>query len=95
MAANNTSSFNYRNVAGTMKLSNHARGQALDLNPKINPWIKEKKIDPPNGSYDPKVPGTLTEDSLVTKKFLELGWGWGGRWSAYKDYQHFEKVVEQ
>jgi hypothetical protein len=26
--------------------------------------------------------------SLV-RAFDEIGWGWGGRWSASRDYQHF------
>lgn len=39
MEANNTSCFNYRVVDGTKKLSKHAYGLAIDLNPFYNPYI--------------------------------------------------------
>jgi poly-gamma-glutamate synthesis protein (capsule biosynthesis protein) len=38
MAADNTSAFNFRTVAGTSLLSQHARGLAIDINPVENPW---------------------------------------------------------
>src|SRR5690606_3853863 len=34
---NDTTSFNFRYVAGTEKLSKHAFGLAIDINPKNNP----------------------------------------------------------
>ena len=37
MRANNTSAFNCRHVAGTSRLSEHALGQAIDINPLVNP----------------------------------------------------------
>ena len=33
MAANNTSAFNHRTIAGTTRLSHHAKGIAIDINP--------------------------------------------------------------
>jgi len=33
MEDNNTSAFNYRNIAGTNRLSNHSYGKAIDINP--------------------------------------------------------------
>jgi hypothetical protein len=39
MADNNTSAFNYRFVAGTTRLSAHAPGLAVDINPMVNPVI--------------------------------------------------------
>jgi LysM repeat protein len=93
MAANNTSSFNYRNVPDTTSLSKHASGFAIDLNPKFNPYINRAGVVRPAGAtYNTSVPGTLTAEHPVVKKFKELGWGWGGDWSSSKDYQHFEKV---
>lgn len=91
MAANNTSAFNYRAIAGGQRLSNHAHGRAIDINTIQNPYIKGSLVLPPAGRYDPATPGTLTADHPVTKKFLELGWDWGGNWTTPKDYQHFEK----
>ncbi|HEV7722741.1 MAG TPA: M15 family metallopeptidase, partial [Iamia sp.] len=39
MAANNTSAFNCRPVAGTSSWSEHAYGQAIDINPVQNPYV--------------------------------------------------------
>lgn len=39
MAADNTSAFNFRVIAGTSILSQHALGVAIDLNPVENPMI--------------------------------------------------------
>lgn len=95
MIANNTSSFNYREKTGGGSLSNHAYGRAVDINTFQNPYIKGKLILPPNAVYDPAAEGTITADSAITKLFLQLGWGWGGDWTALKDYQHFEKPLKK
>lgn len=91
MAANNTSGFNYREKTGGGSLSNHAFGRAIDINTVQNPYIKGNRIEPSNGSYDPKAIGTLRIESHIVKKFIELGWIWGGNWTSPRDYQHFEK----
>lgn len=91
MAANNTSGFNYRWIEGTTKPSTHSIGRAIDINPRINPYIRGETILPPDGTYAANVPGTLTEESVVTRAFLDRGWEWGGHWTSLKDYQHFEK----
>ncbi len=92
MQDNNSSAFNYRFIAGTDRLSNHALGKAVDINPMQNPVIYESgKISPTGGNYDPKKPGTFHKDSPVLKKFLELGWRWGGDFVSFKDYHHFDK----
>lgn len=93
MAANNTSGFNYREKTGGGSLSNHAYGWAIDINTVQNPYLKGNLVLPPNGKYDPQSPGTLTAESPIVKKFLELGWTWGGSWESLKDYQHFEKPL--
>jgi len=93
MAANNTSAFNCRPVTGGRSWSQHAYGNAIDINPVQNPYVRGERVLPPEGSAyldrDPSVPGLLTADSPVTEAFLDQGWGWGGTWSASKDYQHF------
>ena len=33
-------------------------------------------------------PGTIRADDIVVRAFAEIGWEWGGQWSA-PDYQHF------
>ncbi len=95
MAQNNTSGFNYRQVTGGKKLSNHSFGFAIDMNPFFNPYIKEKVILPFDAVYDLKQCGTLSADHIVVKIFLKLGWTWGGNWKTLKDYQHFEKVIRE
>jgi peptidoglycan L-alanyl-D-glutamate endopeptidase CwlK len=101
MDANNSSAFNYRHIAGSPNLSEHAKGWALDINPKLNPFIKgvnSEIVQPAGAVYDPSKPGTLTPDSPIVKKFEALGWEWGGTWETnsqgipVKDYQHFEKT---
>ena len=95
MAANNTSGFNFRPQTGSRKLSAHACGLAIDLNPGQNPYAKgrgpARVVLPPGAVYDRSVPGTLTAEHPVTRKFKELGWKWGGEFRSLKDFQHFEK----
>lgn len=91
MLSNNSSGFNYRKVTGGKKLSLHAYGYALDINPQQNPYIKGDIVLPSGAVYDPQIPGTLAPDCPVVKTFLSLGWKWGGDWKSLKDYMHFEK----
>ncbi|MEK7627050.1 MAG: M15 family metallopeptidase [Patescibacteria group bacterium] len=94
MKHNNTSGFNYRKIANTARLSNHAYGFAIDINPQLNPCIKDGKILPDGANYNPTKPGTFNIEHSIVKKFKELGWIWGGDWKSLKDYQHFEKVLK-
>ncbi|MDY7101839.1 MAG: M15 family metallopeptidase [Actinomycetota bacterium] len=92
MAANNTSAFNCRTVAGTNRWSEHAYGRAIDINPIQNPWVAGDVVDPPAG--EPYVgrapaPGLIRDGDVVVRAFEAAGWGWGGHWSSSKDYQHF------
>jgi hypothetical protein len=98
MNANNTSGYNCRVVSGSTRLSSHARGLALDINPLINPYVWKRGTSPLGGkAWDtPKErsaaknqPGMILRDSPITKAFVAAGWGWGGQWSGSKDYQHF------
>lgn len=99
MAANNTSSFNYRVVQGTSTLSRHAEGMAIDINPLYNPWVYTDNgatvIDPPAGAaYADRsldVAYYIDQDDLCYQLFTEHGFTWGGDWSSSKDYQHFSK----
>ena len=100
MLANNTSCFNYRVVEGTTRLSNHAKGLAIDLNPFYNPYItynKDGSINiSPEGSEayadrSSSFPYKIDENDLAYKLFKEHGFTWGGNWNSVKDYQHFER----
>jgi peptidoglycan LD-endopeptidase CwlK len=91
MEDNNTSAFNYRIVKGTKKLSEHAKGRAIDINPGQNPQVKNGLITPKGSLYRINLPGTISDTSFIVKFFLGKGWRWGGDWKHLKDYQHFEK----
>ena len=97
MAANNTSVFNFRNVAGTTTLSQHAFGAAIDINPVMNPMIIGTEIFPPAGAaYTDRSlarPGMIGRPGPVVDLFEAHGWAWGGDWSPMKDYHHFAKPL--
>jgi hypothetical protein len=91
MAENNTSAFNYRRIENTDRMSRHAYGRAIDINPFLNPYIRVDTVLPAGSHYSPELPGTITDTSIVVRLFEERGWEWGGRWTSSRDYQHFEK----
>jgi poly-gamma-glutamate synthesis protein (capsule biosynthesis protein) len=97
MAANNTSGYNCRTVAGTSTFSDHAFGKAIDINPVQNPYVIGDQVLPPAGRRFVDVDrapgvdrlrGVIAEDGLVTRAFERIGWSWGGDFSD-PDYQHF------
>lgn len=100
MADNNTSAFNYRKVANSTKLSNHSLGLAIDINPRINPYITSYGIAPANSNVYrirevSKCKGKYRDYMIhkgdkVYKIFKKYGFTWGGDWKHSKDYQHFE-----
>ena len=97
MEDNNTSAFNYREIAGSSKLSRHSLGLAIDINPLYNPCVKNSgaSISPANaGDYADRsqtFAHKIDENDLCYRLFLEHGFTWGGSWHSLKDYQHFEK----
>lgn len=98
MADNNSSSFNFRYISYTTKISKHGYGLAMDINTLYNPYVKtvngKLSIEPANAAdyvdrskdFDYKI----DEDDLVYKLFIAHGFEWGGSWKSSKDYQHFE-----
>jgi peptidoglycan LD-endopeptidase CwlK len=92
MADNNTSSFNFRVIEGTTKLSMHSLGKALDINPVQNPVVYPNGVVAPEGAkYLQEARGTFTADNPIVQEFLRRGWHWGGNFDQPKDYHHFEK----
>lgn len=91
MVDNNTSAFNYRFIKGKDRLSNHATGRAVDINPYLNPQITDGVSYPAGAVYSPKNPGSISVNTFIVKEFRKRGWKWGGNWKTTKDYQHFEK----
>ena len=98
MRDNNSSSFNFRFISHTTKISKHGLGMAVDINTLYNPYTKVvdgKRILEPataeeyvdrtkNFSYK------IDENDLCYKLFIAHGFEWGGSWKSAKDYQHFE-----
>ena len=90
MEDNNSYSFCYRNIS----YSNHAKGLAIDINPRFNPlrWkIKDLPNEPLGAVLDTAVNGTLHPNHLVVKEFKKRGFRWGHTFSKYWDDHHFEK----
>ncbi|WP_406017908.1 M15 family metallopeptidase [Succinivibrio sp.] len=102
MGANNTSCFVFRFITGSDFLSYHARGLAVDLNPRTNPYCKLKKdgslfVQPKNsGEYcerDEDFLFKIDKEDLAYKLFISHGFTWGGEWKTLKDFCHFEKEI--
>lgn len=100
MQANNTSCYCYRPIEGSTKLSNHALGRAIDVNPLYNPCVRRKKdgtllIQPATGkpyvNRNKSFKYKITTSDLCYRLFTQHGFRWGGSWRSLKDYQHFEK----
>lgn len=94
MAADNTSAFNCRTVAGTTRWSEHAYGRAIDLNPIENPYVTDSGyVSPPAGApyahRSRHAKGMVHRGGPVVRAFAAAGWEWGGNWPWPKDYQHF------
>jgi D-alanyl-D-alanine carboxypeptidase len=91
--ADNTSAFNCRYVEGTSRWSEHAYGRAIDVNPIENPYVSGGRTSHaasvPYLDRSRRRPGTAYEGGTLVRAFDAIGWGWGGRWSSVKDYQHF------
>ena len=92
MAADNSSAFNFRVIAGTQLLSQHALGRAIDINPVENPWRRPDRILPPAGEAftDRRQvrPGMFVRPGPVVAALDELGWEWGGDWRHAFDDHH-------
>ena len=94
MEANNSSSFNCRNIEGSSRYSKHAYGVAIDINPVQNPFISGDGTILPEGGKeyfdrDNMRMGMVTTE--VIKIFAENKFSvWGGDWESIKDYHHFE-----
>jgi len=99
MRDNNSSCFNFRVVAGSKTLSKHARGLAVDINTRYNPYVRTRQgrrlVSPDNGTaYADRSrpsPYKIERGDLLYRLFIEHGFTWGGAWKYSKDYQHFEK----
>jgi len=98
MAANNTSGYNCRRIAGREVWSDHAYGAAIDINPVQNPYITAAGILPRSAARFVTIPrtptslvpaGAIRDGDIVVRAFVHIGWAWGGHFATHKDYQHF------
>ncbi|WP_276122567.1 tape measure protein [Pararhizobium qamdonense] len=67
--------YNLRNKRGRNSLSEHAFGNAIDINPGANPMNKDLITDMPKN---------------ISALAAKYGLSWGGDWSSIKDAMHFE-----
>lgn len=97
MAANNTSGYNCRPVAGTSRWSDHAYGRAIDINPVQNPYVVGGEarpvaaadfVDVDRSEGAEAAPGVIVDGGVARTEFERLGWEWGGFYGE-PDYQHF------
>ena len=77
---------------GTGTWSEHAYGEAIDLNPVENPYVgcgrTRDRASAPYLDRSHLRRGMVTP--AVVEAFRAIGWGWGGAWSgSTKDYMHF------
>ena len=100
MTANNSSSFNFRFISHTKKVSKHGMGMAIDINPLYNPYTKTLRggkaiVEPSAGrpylDRNRNFKYKITRGDLCYRLFRKYGFRWGGDWKTMKDYQHFEK----
>ncbi|MEU7863791.1 M15 family metallopeptidase [Nonomuraea sp. NPDC049141] len=94
--ADNTSAFNCRAATGSSNWSNHAYGEAIDINPRENPYVTASgSTAHQNAKKFAKRPakgeGVINPGDRVVRAFASVGWGWGGAWSGTKDFQHFSR----
>jgi hypothetical protein len=103
MSDNNSSSFNDREIAGGGRVSLHAYGLAIDINPIQNPSLKRNddgsvSISPQGGSQflnrSENRPGKAKRQGMA-ESMIEVFAGhgflsWGGYWDNPIDYQHFQ-----
>lgn len=72
---NSLGGYNLRSKRGSRSLSEHAFGNAIDINPATNPMGKAFVTDMPNN---------------ISELAAKWGLSWGGDWKSVKDAMHFE-----
>lgn len=77
---------------GTGSWSEHAYGEAVDLNPVENPYVgcgeTRDRASRPYLDRSHLRKGMVTP--AVVEAFRSIAWGWGGAWTGdTKDYMHF------
>ena len=90
---NVTTAFVCRPVVGSSSWSMHAYGEAIDINPFHNPYVRGDLVLPELATtYADRTnlrPGMIAEGNVVVAAFDSIGWEWGGRWTSLSDPMHF------
>lgn len=73
--ATSGAAFNWRNVAGSRQMSQHAVGNAIDINPARNPYTSGSLITDMPPAY--------------VAAWRQAGFCWGGDWRFSKDTMHY------
>ena len=73
--------YNYRRISGSSRLSTHAWGAGVDLDPDRNPL---------GTPYTPEL-GMMP--AAVIELFEREGWRWGGRFTSRPDCMHFQATL--
>lgn len=96
-----TAAFNCRTVVTPLgpgtSFSQHAYGLAIDINPVQNPFVMadgfvRNRMARPYVDRSRDLPGMIHDGDVVVRSFEAIGWSWGGRWNAAKDYMHFSRT---
>lgn len=77
--------YNDRNVRGSLSISVHAYGAAVDLNAEENPL--QHGFDPTTAK---PLESKFWEGHPVVKAFKAEDWIWGGNWHGRQDPMHFQ-----
>lgn len=98
MRHDNTSAFNCRYAVanGPKTWSEHAYGQAIDIDPVENPYVLDGRVRPAKGKpyadRSQRRRGMIEPGGKAVRAFAAVGWGWGGNWSSSPDWQHFSST---
>ncbi len=75
------SSFVWRRIGGSYRMSTHSFGTTIDINWDTNPYIDDEPL-PPLSVY-------TDMPSWFVQAWTEAGFCWGGDWVGVKDAMHF------
>lgn len=85
-----TYGYSFRNTAGTSRLSEHATGTAIDINPNQNYCVYSNGSTVGSFYLPGENPYSIQKFGDCWNAFVSHGFTWGGdAWSSPQDYMHF------
>ncbi|MEU7908618.1 M15 family metallopeptidase [Actinoplanes sp. NPDC049118] len=82
-----TAAYSCRRVSGSSTWSQHAYGQAVDVNPVQNPMVRG--TGGTGFQLREQYRRGMMHSTGAVRAFTDQGFHWGGRWNSFKDYMHF------